>query len=106
MPVPTVFGGSFRRDRSERLQSGGGVMTAPEVLTVEMVFAARENAEAIAKVREWCSWASSMVCSHAKPDCERCEAFEDYAAAILALLPPVPPDPEEGVCASTASSDP
>lgn len=69
-------------------------MTAPETLTEQHLFAATENYVAVAKIREWCNWANSMVCSHGGGDCERCEALEDYAAAVLALLPPVDDSPK------------
>lgn len=62
----------------------------PYVLTIPMTFAAKENAEAVAAVRDWCDSAVDMHCSHATEDeCRRCDVIKDCALAVRTLLPEV-----------------
>lgn len=61
-----------------------------EVLTVEDVFAAGPNAEAMRQIRAWCDSATDMQCSHTTEDeCRRCDVIKDCALAVRALLPEV-----------------
>lgn len=65
-------------------------VAAPEILTVEDVFAAGPNAEAVRQLRDWCDSATDMHCSHTTEDeCRRCEAIKDCASAVRTLLPEV-----------------
>lgn len=52
-----------------------------------------EAAKSLRDIRAWCALADDMVCSHGEVgpyDCERCEAIQDCAAAVRALLPALP----------------
>lgn len=79
---------------------------SPDPVLVAAVLSACENAVAVQKIREWCEQATSIFCSHGEIgpyDCERCEAIQDCAAAVRALLPPVGEVPS---CSPTVSTDP
>jgi hypothetical protein len=62
------------------------------VISAGVANAVNDASASLRNIREWCDMAPSMVCSHGAVgpyDCERCEAIQDCAAAVRALLPPL-----------------
>lgn len=67
-----------------------GRLSSVSPVTVDELFAAHENAEAIRKIREWCDGAESVACGHVDEEqCRRREAIKDCGLAVRALLPSV-----------------
>lgn len=72
------------------MRVGGGVVSTPEILTVEDCFAAAENAEAIRKIRVYLASIEQSIdyCRqrNGRP-CSPCHGRQDVVTAVRALLP-------------------